>query len=952
MATAPPAPFVPVNLVWGGLTIPPASTLNGTAAKNRNIAAAGSRSAVPLAYGEDRLGALILNVLPAATGSTLLLVQCLWGFACDSVQDVLLNDAALPTGSTSTHYTGTQTAVSPALVAGFADLDISYGDKLTGYAYSVIAIPIRSFDGQLNITARVRGRKCYDPRKDSTAGGSGAHRLATPTTWEWTDNPALACADFLASSLYGLKRTVNWATVSAAAAACDAMIGSPAEKRRTVGVSFITAGAAADIAETLRAYAGCFLLPGQAGISLLADADASPVAAYDHADGEIAALSDLTKKDLGNIPTAVEILYTDARTTPWREASATAQVTGAGTTKPWRLSQVRLPGVQRYSQAYREAVERLNKLNLCDLSCTLEVFDTGLRHEVGDIVTVTHPVGLSAKAMRVNGVEMPGPGRWRLSLVEHDAAAYSSAVVTAPSTQDTSFASPAGPPAAPTGLATAFEPFGVRLTCNRNAEPDVVGYEWRAGTTWAAAAVLDKLGGTSYLWAVQTSGTFTVWVAAVDADGNVSTPASRALTVTSGTTTALTASIKGPDLQLDYAATAGSFAIAGYEVRSGSSFGSAAVVGLFQVTRHTRRVDWGGFLRWWVVPVDVRGNYGTQRSVDVTITAPGGVTARRSEVVDNNVLLYWAAPDTGSLPVDRYEVRKGSTWAGGAVVGSNGNSTFAGIFEQASGAYTYWVAAFDSAGNQGAPLSIVATVAQPPDYVLRQTWVSTFSGTKTNLYLEDGALIGPVNTSQTWATHYTANSWDTPQDQVDATFPIYAEPSLTSGSYQQDFDYGTILSAANLTVTLGTTLIDGAVPVTCQISYRASTGDGWTPGPAGFNVLGTDVRYVRVLISLACTAGANLISIDSLTLKLANKLRTDSGSGTAVSTDSGGTTVNFNIDFIDADTPLIQPNGTTAVIGMCDFADTAYPTTFKVLLFDRATGARVSGPFSWTARGY
>lgn len=33
---------------------------------------------------------------------------------------------------------------------------------------------------------------CYDPRKDSTrSGGSGAHRVDDPDTWEWSDSPAL-----------------------------------------------------------------------------------------------------------------------------------------------------------------------------------------------------------------------------------------------------------------------------------------------------------------------------------------------------------------------------------------------------------------------------------------------------------------------------------------------------------------------------------------------------------------------------------------------------------------------------------------------------------------------------------------------------------------------------------------------------------------------------------------
>lgn len=35
----------------------------------------------------------------------------------------------------------------------------------------------------------VRGLRCYDPRKDSTAGGSGSHRRSNPETWEWSENP-------------------------------------------------------------------------------------------------------------------------------------------------------------------------------------------------------------------------------------------------------------------------------------------------------------------------------------------------------------------------------------------------------------------------------------------------------------------------------------------------------------------------------------------------------------------------------------------------------------------------------------------------------------------------------------------------------------------------------------------------------------------------------------------
>lgn len=40
---------------------------------------------------------------------------------------------------------------------------------------------------------RFKGLRLYSLRKDSTAGGSGAHRFDDWTTWEWSDNPADAC---------------------------------------------------------------------------------------------------------------------------------------------------------------------------------------------------------------------------------------------------------------------------------------------------------------------------------------------------------------------------------------------------------------------------------------------------------------------------------------------------------------------------------------------------------------------------------------------------------------------------------------------------------------------------------------------------------------------------------------------------------------------------------------
>lgn len=501
------------TLVFGNLTIPPARSVNGAAAgaADRQLAVAGSRTVVPLTYGEDRMGARILNVLPAGSGSTTLLVQCLWGFAGDSVLDVRLNDQTLPAGATVTTYTGSQTTPDAALVSAFAAQSITYADTLNGYSYSVVALPMRSVEGSLSISARVRGRRLYDPRKDSTvSGGAGVHRLNNPATWEWSDCPALADADFLANATYGCGRTVDWVSVIAAANANDALVGTPAEKRRMLGVSFVQAAAVAQIADALRAYAGCWHVPGAQGVRLVPDVDSAPVATYSHDAGSILSMDALMLRDIGDAPTAVEVLYTDTRAFPWREGSALATLSGAGTTLPWRLSQVRLPGIQRHSQALREATERLNKLALQGIATGVEVFDDGIAIEEGDIIALTHPVGLSARPFRVVAPAMLSPGRWRLALVEHSAAAYSTSVVAAPSLGGPALANPVGAPAAVAGLAGTVGQGIITWTWTEPTEQDAQVRLRQGGTDWASASPVWSGRATSYLQRVTATGSYTL----------------------------------------------------------------------------------------------------------------------------------------------------------------------------------------------------------------------------------------------------------------------------------------------------------------------------------------------------------------------------------------------------------------------------------------------------------
>lgn len=527
-----------MTLATSGLTIPPAAHINA-AAGPRRLAVAAARSVVPLIYGQYRITGMVLNVLAHASNTDLVLVQVLWAHAGDSVNDVLLNDEALPSGASITNYTGSQVAVDSALSAAFTAQSITYTDTLAGYMYSVLHLPKREFTGQLNVSARIRGRKLYDPRLDSTvAGGSGSHRLATPSTWAWSDNPSLALADYLYSSTYGAGETVDWVSVQAAANANDALLSGA--KKRLIGAAFTQAVSAQAMSDTLRAYASCWLIPTSAGIKLLADADAAAVATYAHASGAIASLEGLTRRDLGDAPTAVEVIYTDTSATPWRDASVIVNLSGAGSTRPWRLSTIRLPGIHRFGQAKREATERLNKFNLNDLSCTLEVFDIGIRHEIGDIVNITHPLGPTDKPMRVvDSPEMPGPGRWRLPLVEHDPAAYSTLVESEPTYTDTGRVVQVGPPPSVTALAYTLVSGAVRLTWDEPSISDYRSTYLRRGASWAAGTKLDGTAGSTiatggqFDWRWPSAGTYTVRARHMDRSGQLSTAeATLSVTVT------------------------------------------------------------------------------------------------------------------------------------------------------------------------------------------------------------------------------------------------------------------------------------------------------------------------------------------------------------------------------------------------------------------------------------
>ena len=83
----------------------------------------------------------------------------------------------------------------------------------------------------------------------------------------------------------------------------------------------------------------------------------------------------------------------------------------------------------------------------------------------------------------------------------------------------------------------------------------------------------------------------------------------------------------------------------------------------------------------------------------------------------------------------------------------------------------------------------------------------------------------------------------------------------------------------------------------------------WTDYDDTYVVVESDFRYVKIRLTGASTGGDDLLGIDGYRVLLDLKLRRDAGSATANSGDTGGTQVDFNVEFIDVRSITVTPKG-------------------------------------------
>jgi len=483
------------------------------------------------------------------------------------------------------------------------------------------------------------------------------------------------------------------------------------------------------------------------------------------------------------------------------------------------------------------------------------------------------------------------------------------------------------PPSNVTSASVVFEAETVSLRWAAIPDLDVGGYEVRtANTGWGTG---DEVFRGNTLSCPLTPNAGTWFVRAYDTTGNYSLASASAsftpATLPNATGFAHTfadTSLTAATVTLSWVDASPQFGLDGYQVTY--TGGSLTV----KANTVTLPANWIGNRTFTVRTVDRYGFLSSGAAYSVTKLVPGPVTNFRAQVIDNNVLLFWVLPNKTSLPVSHVLIKKGATWATATTVGTK-DGGFTSISELVGGAYVYWLAVVDTDGYESAPVSLAAAVSQPPDFVFNAEYTSNLDATRSNAVTYSGEVVLPVSTTETFEQHFTTRSWTTPNAQVVAGYPLFIQPGVTTGYYEEVFDYGTLLASSSVTVSEAGTVAAGTVNKVITTSLSAN-GSTWTEFPGLTNVFAVNFRYVRVRVTITQNSVGSIYRLNQLTVRLDSKLKTDAGMVDALSTDASGTIVNLNTEFVDLVSITPSALGTSARTVVYDFLDSVQSGTYTL----------------------
>lgn len=337
------------------------------------------------------------------------------------------------------------------------------------------------------------------------------------------------------------------------------------------------------------------------------------------------------------------------------------------------------------------------------------------------------------------------------------------------------------------------------------------------------------------------------------------------------------------------------------------------------------------------------GVYSILATSVVATVIPIGVFTITPMQVNNWVSLAWSEPDH-IFRIDFYRITRD-----GVILVEQFKGQFFTIQESISGNYTYGVTAVDLFGNESPEITVTLDVAGPTDYEIQDSKTSNLSGSIVNGYVENGTLIVCVNTTKTFEHHFIDNSWASPQDQINAGYPIYIQPMNSTASYEEVFDFGTIFTnvIVNLSYLFQTITGSFSFGLSTKVSDDNITYSSANTNPSFFV---TSARYVKVKFTFTGSDNKAILAFSNFICTLAVKREMDGGNSAVFAADASGTVITFNkaFKFVESITVTVLQTATRFVT--YDFSGGVNPTTFKVKVWNSA-GTRQDDTISWKARG-
>lgn len=144
----------------------------------------------------------------------------------------------------------------------------------------------------------------------------------------------------------------------------------------------------------------------------------------------------MTGAGLADVPSVINVTWRKPSGTadPWSDEPTTAKLPGVDTGEvPEIVSEIRLPGITRETEAYRKALGRLRRLNYPG-RYSFQLFDVGIRYQRGDVVRLPDIRGLVERLVRILSIEMVALGIYQVTAEHYDAAMYPDDVIASSET--------------------------------------------------------------------------------------------------------------------------------------------------------------------------------------------------------------------------------------------------------------------------------------------------------------------------------------------------------------------------------------------------------------------------------------------------------------------------------------------------------------------------------------